>query len=272
MSEEMNSSAEAPSENSVAQQNVPRETSVEPSVEPVEPSENVPRETSSEDENVPRETSEDKAEPAAPEWFMKDKYKSIDEQAKSAYELQKKMGKYWGSPQDKYSIEGLNGIEENDPLVESLTPALKEMGVSQEGFKHLVSKYVEANMEMAKGIEENLKKTLTQEDAHTYTAIDKWMNENLEPGEREQIKNNWLMSVDDFKLFNHLRLMAAPSSSVPSSAQAVHFESSREVENDKIKYRKEVKSGARVKDANYENQLAARFRDAIARELRAQSR
>lgn len=270
MSEE-NASVEVSSDSSVEQNvsretssetnNVPRETSVEPSAESVEPS-----------ENVSRETKEDKSEPAAPEWFMKDKYKSIDEQAKSAFELQKKMGKFWGSPKDNYSIEGLEGVKENDPLIETLTPALKEMGVSQEGFKHLVGKYMEANMAMVKDIEENLKNTLTQEDAHTYNAIDKWMNENLEPAEREQVKNNWLMSVDDFKLFNHLRLMAAPTSSVPSSTEAVRFESSTEVENDKIKYRKEVKSGARVKDVNYENELAARFRDARMRELRKQSR
>ena len=69
-------------------------------------------------ENQPNEPDEEQ-----PEWFMKDKYKSIDEQAKAAFELQKKMGKYWGAPNENYSIEGLEGIEESDPLIQNLAPA-----------------------------------------------------------------------------------------------------------------------------------------------------
>jgi hypothetical protein len=212
---------------------------------------------------------EETKEPETPEWFMKDKYKSVEEQAKSAFELQKKMGKYWGSPQDKYSVEGMEGIDKNDPLIENLSPVLKEMGISQEGFKHLVNEYMNANSKMVQSMEEELKKTLTTTDAHTYNSINKWMAENLTKEESDMVKNNWLMSAADFKLFNQLRLMAAPSTSVPNSAtNAVQFESSQAVENDKIKYKKELRAGSRVQDKNYENELAARFRDAIARELR----
>lgn len=230
-------------------------------------------EDSSTQENNSTDANEESKEPEPPEWFMKDKYKSIEEQAKSAFELQKKMGKYWGSPQDGYSIEGLTGIEANDPLVQALTPALKEMGVSQEGFQHLVSQYMTANVEMMKSLEEDLKKTLTTEDAHTYQAINKWMSDNLTPKEADMIKNNWLMSADDFKLFNQLRLMAAPTTNVPNnSANPTRFESSKEVENDKIKYRKDIKAGIRSQDKNYENELSSRYRDAVAREIRARQR
>lgn len=227
--------------------------------------------------NGEEESTPDMVEPEAdtadkeeetPEWFMKDKYKSVEEQAKSAYELQKKMGKYWGSPQDAYSVEGMEGLDASDPLIANLTPALKDMGISQDGFKHLVSEYMNANVQMMKAMEDDLKQTLTTTDAHTYNAVDKWMIDNLSKEEATQVKNNWLMSADDFKLFNHLRLMAAPSTNVPNSAEAVKFESSKEVENDKIKYRKEIKSKDRVADKNYENQLASRFRDALAREHR----
>lgn len=241
------------------------------------PNDTVPHDAASDVDDEPNTPNQDEPastpEPEMPEWFMKDKYKSIEEQAKSAFELQKKMGKYWGSPQNDYSVEGIDGIEASDPLIAALTPSLKEMGVSQEGFKHLVSQYMEANKQMMKTLEEELKKTLTTTDAHTYQAIDKWMNENLTPEEANMIKNNWLMSADDFKLFNNLRLMAAPSTNVPSNVQnTVKFESSQEVENDKIKYKKELKAGTRVQDKNYENELAARYRDAVARELRSKQR
>jgi len=220
-------------------------------------------------------SSEPKTEPESPEWFMKDKFKSIDEQAKSYKELSTKMGKYWGSPQDGYSVEGMEsiGIEANDPLIAGLTPALKEMGISQEGFQHLVGQYFEANKAMMAEMEASLKKTLTETDAHTYQAIDKWMTDNMTAEEAAMVKNNWLMTPEDFKLFNNLRLMAAPSTNVPSnSVNPVRFESSKEVENDKIKYKKELKTGTRVQDKNYEDTLAARFRDAVARELRNKGR
>lgn len=231
--------------------------------------ENVSNETNKETQD----TNEETKEPETPEWFMKDKYKSVEEQAKSAFELQKKMGKYWGSPQDDYSVEGVEGVDTADPLVQALSPALKEMGISQEGFKHLVTQYMEANKQMMQTLENDLKTKLTTEDAHTYQAINKWMSDNLTPQEADTIKNNWLMSAEDFKLFNHLRLMAAPTTNVPNvPGNTPRFESSKEVENDKIKYRKEVKAGARVADKNYENSLASRYRDAVAREIRARNR
>lgn len=261
-------------------------------LEPIQPTNNVPPVVpgnipinSASDESSPpiqapldnEEASnpESPAEPESPEWFMKDKFKSVDEQAKSYKELSTKMGKYWGSPQDSYSVEGMEsiGIEANDPLIAGLTPALKEMGISQEGFQHLVGQYFEANKAMMAEMESRLKKTLTETDAHTYQAIDKWMTDNMTAEESAMVKNNWLMTPEDFKLFNNLRLMAAPSTNVPSAGvNPVRFESSKEVENDKIKYKKELKQGTRVQDKNHEDTLAARFRDAIARELRNKGR
>lgn len=212
-------------------------------------------------------------EPATPDWLMTDKFKTPDDQAKAYKELSAKMGKYWGSPQDKYSIEGLEGIEENDPLIESIAPALKEMGISQDGFKHLVNQYMEANSKMVQGMEAELKKVLTTTDVHTFQQVDKWMNDTMSKEEQDHIKNNWLMSPQDFKMFNNLRLMAAPSTNVPNNpGSSQQYASSKAVENDKITYRKELKAGTRVADKNHENQLAARYRDAVARELRQKGR
>lgn len=258
-------------------------------VAPIEPTNNVPpvvpgnivANTNSDPSSPPIDapldnessTPEDTKEPESPDWFMKDKFKTVDEQAKSYKELSTKMGKYWGSPQENYSVVGMEGIEENDPLIAGLTPALKEMGISQDGFQHLVGQYFEANKAMMAEMESSLRKTLTETDAHTYHAIDKWMTDNLSAEEAVMVKNNWLMTPEDFKLFNNLRLMAAPSTNVPSSgSNPVKYESSNEVTNEKIKYKKELKAGTRVQDKNHEDALAARFRDAAARELRNKGR
>ncbi len=226
--------------------------------------------TATNETQEPAPEEEATPEEETPEWFMKDKYKSVEEQAKSAFELQKKMGKYWGTPKDEYSLEGIEGITKDDPLLSNLIPAIKELGISQDGFKHLVTQYQDANMKMMQKFEAELKEELTVKDASTYNACDKWMTENLTPEEKKQIQNNWLMSPADFKLFNQMRLKAAPSTSVPSSStgDAARFESSKEVENDKVKYRKEINQNLRVPDKNYENELAQRFKDARSRELR----
>lgn len=215
----------------------------------------------------------DPKEPETPDWFMKDKFKTIDDQARSYKDLVGKMGKFWGSPEDNYKNDGIEGLEENDPLVSALTPALKELGVSQEGFAHLVNGYMQANKEMLKGFEDNLRQTLTTTDAHTYQAVDKWMNETLSKEEAMQIKNNWLMTPEDFKLLNNLRLMAAPSTNVPNTGNTgANFESSDAVTNEKVKYKQEVKQGIRVKDKNFENELSSRLRDAVSREIRSKGR
>ena len=62
-------------------------------------------------DNQEASNPEPPTEPESPDWFMKDKFKSIDEQAKSYKELSTKMGKYWGSPQENYAVEGLEGID-----------------------------------------------------------------------------------------------------------------------------------------------------------------
>lgn len=217
------------------------------------------------------ETAEEATPTESPDWFMKDKYKTVEDQAKAYKELSSKIGKNWGAPKDDYSTEGIEGISKDDPLIANLAPAFKEIGLSQDGFQNLVKSYQQANVAMVKKFEEELTKELTQNDAATYNAVSKWMQETLKPDEIEQVKNNWLMTPTDFKLFNSLRLMAAPSSNVPSAMDSggARFETSRSVENDKIKYRKEVKEKLRVPDKNYENELAQRFRDALTREERA---
>jgi len=207
-----------------------------------------------------------------PEWFMKDKYKSIEDQARAQFDMQKLMGKNWGPPKEDYTTDNIEGIAKNDPLLEHLKPSLKELGLSQEGFNSLVKKYQEANLEMSKKLEAELAKELTTNDAMTVRTVDSWLNNSFSKEDRETIQS-WIVSVKDFQLLNTLRTMLPQSTNVPSSSTgaAVHFESMKEVENDKIKYRKEVNSKQRTSDKNYEDQLQQRWRDAYTRENRGRN-
>lgn len=217
----------------------------------------------------PAPVEEPVAEPVTPDWFMKDKYKTIEDQAKARFDLEKLMGKNWGAPKDDYVVEGIEGITANDPLLEHLKPHLKELGLSQNGFASLVKSYQDANIAMAKKIEAEVAETLTKTEAMTVQAVDKWLQNSFSDADRKTIQS-WIMSVDDFKILNSVRLMMPGNSSVPSSTgnNAVKFESTAEVTNEKTKYRTEVSQGLRVADKNHENQLQQRWRDAYQREDR----
>lgn len=210
--------------------------------------------------------SEKPKDASTPEWFMKDKYKTIEDQAKAQFDMQKLMGKNWGAPKDDYTVEGIEGIVPNDPLLAHLKPALKELGLSQDGFASLVKGYQDANLAMAKKIEAEVAETLTRTDALTVQTVDKWLQNSFDDADRKTIQS-WICSVEDFKLLNMLRTMIPGDTNVPSStnSNAIKFETTQEVDNEKVKYRKEVAQGTRVPDKNFENHLQQRWKDAYSR-------
>ena len=96
-----------------------------------------------------------------PEW-LKDKYKSVEDQAKAYAELEKKFGGFTGSPEGDYEMkvpEGISGeYDMDDPRIEWFQGIAKESNMSQDTFDQMLSGFVkmeqEANdPEAAKNIE-----------------------------------------------------------------------------------------------------------------------
>jgi len=96
-----------------------------------------------------------------PEW-LKDKYKSVEDQAKAYAELEKKFGGFTGSPEAGYEIkapEDLPGeFDMEDPRIEWFQNVAKETNMSQDTFDQMLHGFarmeVEANdPEAAKSIE-----------------------------------------------------------------------------------------------------------------------
>ena len=96
-----------------------------------------------------------------PEW-LKDKYKSVEDQAKAYAELEKKFGGFTGSPEGEYEIkapEDLPGeFDMEDPRLEWFQNVAKETNMSQATFDQMLHGFakmeVEANdPEAAKNIE-----------------------------------------------------------------------------------------------------------------------
>ena len=67
-----------------------------------------------------------------PEWYQSDHFKSVDEQAKSYGELQKKFGSFVGSPKDGYELP--EGFSKEDALAQEVIIFGEETNLSKEGF------------------------------------------------------------------------------------------------------------------------------------------
>jgi len=209
-------------------------------------------------------------QPEQPDWFLKDKYKSVDAQAEAYYHLQKKMGSSWGAPKDGYNFEDA-GLAKDDPLIGAMAPKLQEMGLSQKGLTDLTKAYNEALDAAAKDLEAKTVKELTENDAMTVKSVNDWLNQSF----TKQTLRNMVQSVDDFKALNSLRLMMPAKDAVPSTtggAAVQRFEKSSEVEQERLAYRKEVLSGKRVENKAEENAMLQRWRDAKQREMMAEKK
>ncbi len=92
----------------------------------------------------------------APEWFLGDKYKSVEGQAKAYVDLQSKFGAFTGAPKVEgdqahgYSLEGFvpegvdlgeAGIPEDDQFINSFLPMFQELNVNQESVDKLAQRY-----------------------------------------------------------------------------------------------------------------------------------
>jgi len=203
----------------------------------------------------------------APDWFMADKYTSIEEQARAQYDMQNKIGKHWCPPKDDYLIEGIDGIKIDDPVVAHMKPLFKEIGLSQEGFNTILKGHQDAYSSVIKAQEEAFQKGMTPERAARINEVNKIISERLPPAIAEKAKE-WVTSHEDFDALDYFVKQMPQSTNVPSStnAAATRFESTKDVEADKVKYLNEIKAGLKVEDKTYRNQLNQRFADAWKRE------
>lgn len=105
--------------------------------------------------------AEPAAEPAAapedeqhPEWFRKDKYKTIEDQAKAYSELEKKLGSFVGAPEE-YELslpEAVTDLSVDDlgfdDRLSAVKAVAKELNLSQDGFTKLMHAYIAADAQM----------------------------------------------------------------------------------------------------------------------------
>ena len=128
-----------------------------------------------------------------PEW-LKEKYKTVEDQAKAYNDAEKKLGGFAGSPEGEYEMnvpEGVSGeFDMEDPRIEWFQNAAKESNMSQETFDQMLGGFVkmeqEANdPEAAKNIE---LQALGKNASARLTDLGDWGKGNLTADEYEGFK------------------------------------------------------------------------------------
>lgn len=113
---------------------------------------------------APAEEPTETPEGENPEWFLADKYNSIEDQAKAYPELASKFGGFTGAP-DEYELTLAEGIEydiaDDDPLLADFKEMAKAQNMSQDAFNKFANIYIEQQIAHEK---------LTEEAASTHVA------------------------------------------------------------------------------------------------------
>lgn len=200
-------------------------------------------------------------EGARPVW-LKDKYKSVADQASAYSELEKKLGEFKGAPKDGYKFEEADGLNPEDPMLQKFLPKFKEMNMSQDAVKTLINEWADYQKSAVHvDVKEEIKK-LGVEGEDMIAKTNQWMSNNLQPEVAETIKS-WIHTAEDMRALNALRAFQPLSRSpgVSDMQAAVSYESLKEVKNEKLKNWDKYKE-----DVNYRNTINGRMERAIHRE------
>ena len=195
-----------------------------------------------------------------PDW-LKERYKSVAEQAKAYTELEKKFGEFKGAPKDGYDLESLGELGK-DPVVAHFAQTFKEMNLSQEGFAKIVEDFVNIDQKLTQTDLEGELKKLGPDANKQITDIDKYLSGTYKE-DISKVAKNWLRTAEDVKAFQAIMAMH-PRESVPNHAEVQSnmsgFETLKEVLNEKTQNWKRYKE-----DENYRESVKRR---AVAAERR----
>ena len=201
-----------------------------------------------------------KGEGPRPAW-LKEKYKTVSDQASAYSELEKKLGEFKGAPKDGYAFDEQSGVNLEDPLLQKFLPKFKELNMSQDAVNALVSEFSQHRSSVDSiDVKEEIKK-LGPQGQDMINKTNQWMRNNLEPDVMETVMS-WVRTADDMKALNALRSFQ-PLSRSPTSNDlqaTTSYETLAEVKNEKTTNWTRYKE-----DENYRNSVNDRMEKAIYR-------
>ena len=212
--------------------------------ETTESVENEEQTTSSESIDTPTESTDEKTEAVAEDWYhadgvkgegprpdwMKEKYKSVADQAKAYNDLEKRLGSFKGAP-EKYdlSIEGHPEIQfaDNDPLMTEWVKEAKAANMSQEFFTKSLTTYMNALTVNEPDPEVEMQKLgpTAKQDVAT---ISQWARNNFSDEEYGTFKS-LMNTADSVRLFEKISQKLRASNNAPPNNKSTSYESEESV-------------------------------------------
>jgi len=176
------------------------------------------------DNGIPNEI----AEQSQPEWFWSSsegsevkgagdrpefllpKYKSVEDQARSYPELQKKMGSYTGAPEE-YSNEFLGDGFEPGESFDSAQELFRELGTSQEGYEKLMAFHHQEMEALANHYNNPAaeREALGANSDLRIGNVDRFLKANLSDDEYAEM-SQYVTSAGSIKLVERLAQLTAP--------------------------------------------------------------
>lgn len=194
--------------------------------------------------------------------FLKEKYKSVADQAKAYLELEKRMGEFKGAPKDGYQLDKLpEGIDKDDPLVKGFADIFQKMNLSQEGFEAVTKQYMDLAGTMSAPSSEELMSSLGPNGKEILGRVNNWLD-GFSAEDKETIKG-WALTPKDIQALDAIRA-GRSSSRLPTPMEAMpsrSYESSKAVEAEKNKNWSRYNN-----DEAYRNEVMRRWTDALKRE------
>jgi hypothetical protein len=124
-----------------------------------------------------------------PEW-LKEKYKSAEDQAKAYLDAEKRLGKFTGAPDtydvDKYAEDRL--FSHDSEKFQQFSSMAKEMGVNQEGFNQLMDFYTKDRNEIIESLrysEDRERSALGDDADHRIDNANRFLRATLDVDEYE---------------------------------------------------------------------------------------
>jgi hypothetical protein len=200
-----------------------------------------------------------------PEWFKRDKYATLADQAKAYVELEKRFGAFVGAPKDgKYENKLPDGVGvelvEDHPLLGEFGKWAKENQLSQKGYTELLgmlAKYEAQHVVDAATV----KQELGQDADKRIGAIAQWAKANLDAEGYETLRSALVPSTSTAATIKLLEAVIAktvqpslpkPGADVPASSDAA------QVEINKLMQEKDAKG-------NFRYFTDAKFREEVER-------
>lgn len=118
-----------------------------------------------------------------PEFYNKDKYKNLAEQAKAQRELEKRFGAFTGAPKDgKYAFKMPEGIEgefdQEDPKFQAFTKWAVDNQLSQDGYQAVLTMYAENIAALTPDIGA-IKESLGEKADERINNVNAWVKANI---------------------------------------------------------------------------------------------